>query len=120
MVLQAQASGAQVIGLASVGDDLVNLVKQAGEFGIQNGRRQTLAGFLIYITEVHALGLESPKVSPSHRAFTGTRMTFRALGPSTFWLRRRPCRPGSKPGVYTASLHFLKGMQKAGTATRSR
>ena len=56
MLLQAQASNADVIGLASVGTDLVNLVKQAGEFGVSG--RQTLAGFLIYITEVHALGLQ--------------------------------------------------------------
>lgn len=51
MLLQAQASGAQAIGLAAVGSDLVNLVKQAAEFGLTRPGGPVLAGFLIYITE---------------------------------------------------------------------
>jgi len=56
-LVKARASGADVIGLAAVGNDLVNLIKQAGEFGLGIGRGKTLAGFLIYITDIHALGL---------------------------------------------------------------
>lgn len=59
MLLQAQASGAQAIGLAAVGSDLVNLVKQAAEFGLTRPGGPVLAGFLIYITEVQALGLQA-------------------------------------------------------------
>ena len=58
-LLQARSSGARVIGLAAVGSDQVNLIKQAAEFGLQAGGRQTLAGFLVYITDVHALGLQA-------------------------------------------------------------
>ena len=57
-LLQAQASGAKVIGLANAGGDTVNAIKQASEFGITQGG-QSLAGLLIFITDVHALGLEA-------------------------------------------------------------
>ena len=57
-LLQAQASGAKVIGLANAGGDTINAIKQASEFGITQGG-QTLAGLLIFITDVHALGLET-------------------------------------------------------------
>ena len=56
-VLQAQAEGTDVVAFASVGGDLVNLIKQAHEFGLGNGGKPTLGGFLIYITDIHALGL---------------------------------------------------------------
>jgi branched-chain amino acid transport system substrate-binding protein len=56
-LLAAQSSGAKVIGLAAVGGDQVNALKQAAEFGLTRGNGKTLAGFLIYITDIHALGL---------------------------------------------------------------
>jgi branched-chain amino acid transport system substrate-binding protein len=55
-LLQAQASGAKVIGLANAGGDTINSIKQAAEFGITQGG-QALAGLLVFITDVHALGL---------------------------------------------------------------
>src|SRR6185503_16953631 len=57
-LLQAQSSGAQVIGLANAGGDTINSIKQAAEFGITQGG-QKLAGLLIFITDVHALGLQT-------------------------------------------------------------
>jgi branched-chain amino acid transport system substrate-binding protein len=57
-LLQAQGSGAQVIGLANAGGDTVNAIKQAKEFGITQGG-QTLAALLMFVTDVHALGLET-------------------------------------------------------------
>ena len=54
-LLQAKASGAKVIGLANAGADTVNSIKQAHEFGIT----QTLAGLLVFLTDIHALGLET-------------------------------------------------------------
>src|SRR5213083_544617 len=56
-LLQAQNSKAQVIGLANAGGDTINAVKQAAEFGIV-GKGQNLAGMLVFITDVHALGLD--------------------------------------------------------------
>ncbi len=57
-LLQAQASKAKVIGLANAGGDTINSIKQAGEFGIVAGG-QKLAGLLVFITDVNALGLQT-------------------------------------------------------------
>jgi branched-chain amino acid transport system substrate-binding protein len=57
-LLQAQASGAKIIGLANAGGDTINSVKQAAEFGIVKGG-QKLAGLLIFLTDVHSLGLKT-------------------------------------------------------------
>ena len=57
-LLQAQSSGAKVIGLANGGGDMINAVKQASEFGVtQSG--QSLAALVAFITDVHSLGLET-------------------------------------------------------------
>ena len=56
-LLQAQSSKAKVIGLANAGHDTINSIKQAAEFGIVSGG-QKLAGMLMFITDVHALGLK--------------------------------------------------------------
>lgn len=57
-LLQAQASSAKVIGLANVGRDTTNAIKQAAEFGLTGGR-QPLAALLAYINDVHSLGLSA-------------------------------------------------------------
>src|SRR5439155_7956020 len=56
-LLQAQGSKAKVIGLANAGADTINSIKQAAEFGIVKGG-QSLAGLLVFISDVHALGLD--------------------------------------------------------------
>ena len=56
-LLQAQASKAKIVGLANAGRDTINAIKQAGEFGLSQGGQQ-LAGLLIFVTDVQALGLE--------------------------------------------------------------
>ncbi len=55
-LLQAQASKAKIIGLANAGGDTTNSIKQAAEFGIVKGG-QKLAGLLVFLTDIHALGL---------------------------------------------------------------
>src|SRR5437660_9099104 len=56
-LLQAQSSKAKVVGLANAGGDTTNAIKQAAEFGLVKGG-QNLAGLLVFITDVHALGLD--------------------------------------------------------------
>src|SRR5882672_2492479 len=56
-LLQAQASKAKVIGLANAGGDTTNSIKQASEFGIVKGG-QSLAGMLVFLTDIHSLGLD--------------------------------------------------------------
>jgi branched-chain amino acid transport system substrate-binding protein len=57
-LLQAKASNAKVIGLANAGGDTINSIKQAAEFGIVTGG-QSLAGLLIFVTDIHTLGLKT-------------------------------------------------------------
>lgn len=113
-LLQAQASGADVIGLANAGGDTVNSIKQASEFGItQSG--QALAGLLIFITDVHALGLETAQGLVLTEAF------YWDLNDDTrAWSERFSGEMGgSKPtmvhaGVYSAVLHYLKAVEATG------
>jgi len=110
-LLQAQASGADVIGLANAGGDTVNSIKQAAEFGITQAG-QALAGLLIFITDVHALGLETAQGLVLTEAF------YWDLNDDTReWSARfSEEMGGSKPtmvhaGVYSAVTHYLKGVE---------
>ncbi len=119
-LLQAQASKAQVIGLANSGGDMVSSVKQAAEFGIGKGG-QRLAGLLIYITDVHAIGLRYAQglrlVSPFYWDMTeGTR---------AFSTRFSAERGGAKPsmvqaGTYASILHFTRAVTALGRADDGR
>jgi branched-chain amino acid transport system substrate-binding protein len=115
-LLQAQASRAKVIGLANAGGDTVNSIKQAAEFGIVAGG-QKLAGLLVFVTDVHALGLQTAQ------GLVLTESFYWDLNDNTrAWSRRfAPQRGGNMPtmvqaGVYSSVLHYLKAVN----ATRSK
>lgn len=114
-LLQAQASGAKVIGLANAGADTTNSIKQAHEFGITKGG-QNLAGLLIFITDVHGLGLETAKGLVLTEAF------YWDLNDDTrAWSKRFAAKhKGAMPtmvhaGVYASVLHYLKAVEAAGS-----
>ncbi|MHC2106144.1 MULTISPECIES: ABC transporter substrate-binding protein [unclassified Methylobacterium] len=109
-LLQAQASGAQVIGLADAGLDAANAIKQAHEFGIRQGG-QTLAALLIAITDIHSLGLEVAQ----GLAFTASFYWDLNDGTRAFADRFGARMSGRKPtsyqaGVYASTLHYLKAV----------
>ncbi|MGI4801944.1 MAG: ABC transporter substrate-binding protein, partial [Janthinobacterium lividum] len=118
-LLQAQASGAQVIGLANAGTDTVNCIKQAAEFGINQS--QQLAGLLFQIADVHAIGLQQAQGLVLTEAFywdlnDGTR---------AFSARVAPQLRGQKPsmlhaGAYSAVLHYLRAVKAVGSAEDGR
>ena len=113
-LLQAQASGAQVIGLANAGGDTINSIKQAAEFGIvQAGQR--LAGLLIFSTDVASLGLETAQGLVLTTAFDVDQNEA-----TKEFSARFAERDGSNPtmvqaGVYSAVLHYLKAIEATGT-----
>src|SRR5690625_645146 len=113
-LLQAQSSGAQVIGLANAGGDTVNTIKQAAEFGITQAG-QALAGLLIFLTDVHALGLQDAQ------GLVLTESFYWDLDDDTReWSARFEELDGDKPtmvqaGVYSAVLHYLKAIEATGT-----
>jgi len=113
-LLQAQASGAKIIGLANAGTDTINAIKQAKEFGIT--QNQQLAGLLVFISDIHSLGLETAQgmllttgyywdMDEASRAF-GKRFGERMKG-------RMPTMV--QAGVYSSVSHYLKAVAAAKT-----
>jgi branched-chain amino acid transport system substrate-binding protein len=110
-LLQAQASKAKVIGLANAGGDTTNSIKQAAEFGIVKGG-QSLAGLLVFITDVHSLGL------PTAQGLTFTETFYWDANDQTraFSKRFAPQDKGIHPtmvhaGVYASLLHYFKAVE---------
>ncbi len=114
-LLQAQASKAKIIGLANAGGDTTNSIKQAAEFGIAKGG-QSLAGLLVFITDVHALGLQTAQ----GLIFTETFYWDRTDDTRAFAKRFSTANRGIHPtmihaGVYSAVLHYLKAIEAGKT-----
>ncbi|MBP2297626.1 ABC transporter substrate-binding protein [Azospirillum picis] len=113
-LLQAQGSGADVIGLANAGGDTVNAVKQAAEFGITQAG-QSLAGLLMFISDVHALGLQAAQGLMFTEGF------YWDMDDQTReWSKKFEEKSGRKPtmvqaGVYSAVKHYLKSVEAAKT-----
>ncbi|MDR3524284.1 MAG: ABC transporter substrate-binding protein [Acetobacteraceae bacterium] len=115
MILQAQNSGADVIGLAAVGGELVNLIKQANEFGITHGGKQTLAGFLIYLTDIHALGLDVANSFILPSSFYWDQNDQARAWSKRFFAEQKAIPTRSQATIYSVTTHFLKSMAHAGT-----
>ncbi|MBI5128656.1 MAG: ABC transporter substrate-binding protein [Rhodopseudomonas palustris] len=114
-LLQAQGSKAKVVGLATSGADVQTAIKQAGEFGIVESGQQ-LAGLLVFITDVNALGL---KVAQGLQVTTSF---YWDLNDDTrAWAKRYFAATGGKPpsmvqaGVYSGVHHYLAAVKAAGT-----
>ena len=114
-LLQAQSSKAKVVGLANAGGDTTNSIKQASEFGIVAGG-QKLAALLLFINDVHALGLKTAQ------GLTFTESFYWDLNDNTrAWSKRfaKVSPKGSMPsmtvaGLYAGVLHYLKAMEALG------
>ena len=111
-LLQAQASKAKVIGLANAGGDTVNAIKQAAEFGITKGG-QSLAGLLVFISDIHSLGLATAQGLLLTESFywdtnEGTRNFSKAFAAGN--KGRMPTM--AQAGVYSATMHYLKAVHE--------
>src|SRR5438876_6803130 len=111
LLLQAQASKAKIIGLANAGGDTTNAIKQAAEFGLVKGG-QNLAGLLVFITDVHALGLDKAQgLIMTETFYWDTNDKTRAFA-KKFAERNRQIHPTMiHAGVYSATLHYLKAVE---------
>lgn len=114
-LLQAQASKAKVIGLANAGGDTINAIKQASEFGItQAGQR--LAGLLVFISDIHSLGL---KIAQGLVVTTGFYWDYN--DETRAWSKKWSARMNGRmptmaqAGCYSGAMHYLKAIQAAGT-----
>ena len=113
-ILQAQSSKAKVVGIANAGGDTVNAIKAAREFGLVEGG-QNLAALLMFINDVHSLGLNNTQ---------GTYLTTASYwdmdGATRAWSQKFRERTGAMPsmlqaGVYGSVLHYLKAVKAAGS-----
>lgn len=113
-LLQAQASGAKVIGLANAGGDTINAIKQAAEFGIVEGG-QRLAGLLLFISDVHSLGLETAQGVVLTTGFYWDLDEETRAWSKRFFERRNAMPTMTHAGVYSSVTHYLKAIEAAGT-----
>ncbi|MGZ6140568.1 MAG: ABC transporter substrate-binding protein [Myxococcaceae bacterium] len=110
-LLQAQASKAKVIGLANAGGDTINSIKAASEFGIVQGG-QKLAGLLVFISDVHALGLKTANGLQLTSAYYWDRDDKTRAWSKKFAARMNGRMPTMvQAGVYAGVLHYLKAVQ---------
>jgi branched-chain amino acid transport system substrate-binding protein len=113
-LLQAQASKAKIIGLANGGGDTINAIKQAGEFGIVAGG-QNLAAIVMFISDVHSLGLKLAQgLIITEAYYWDLNDRTRAFG-KRFMERVKRMPTMNQAATYSATLHYLKAVQAAGT-----
>ena len=115
LLLQAQESKAQEIGLASVGADLVNEIKQAHEFGIGKDGRQALVAFLVYIQDINALGLDTAQGLAVTSGFYWDQSDSARAFAKQFFEKRKMMPSKDHAEIYTAVLHYLRAVDAAGT-----
>jgi branched-chain amino acid transport system substrate-binding protein len=109
-LLQAQQSKAKIIGLANAGSDTTNAIKQAAEFGIVQGG-QNLAGLLVFITDVHALGLKTAQGLVLTEAWYWDQSDNNRAFAKEFAAANKGNMPTMvQAGVYSAVTHYLKAV----------
>lgn len=113
-LLQAQASRAQVIGLANAGGDTINSIKQAAEFNI-TGTGQRVVPMVVFINDVHSLGLKYAQGLTFTAAFYWDRTPETRKWAAEFEKRMKKKPSGPQAGAYSAVRHYLLAVQKAGT-----
>jgi branched-chain amino acid transport system substrate-binding protein len=113
-LLQAQASKAKIIGLANGGADTINSIKQAAEFGIVAGG-QKLAAMVMFISDVHSLGLKTAQGLVITEAFYWDKDDkTRAFG-KRFYERTKRMPTMNQAANYSATLHYLNAVKASGT-----
>ena len=114
-LLQAQASKAKIIGMANAGGDTTNTIKQASEFGIVAGG-QKLAGLLLFITDVHALGLKVAQgLNFTETFYWDLNDDTRAFGKRFAERMKNKAQPSMvQAGVYSGLLHYFKALEALG------
>jgi branched-chain amino acid transport system substrate-binding protein len=111
-LLQAQQSKAKIIGLANAGSDTTNAIKQASEFGIVQGG-QNLAGLLVFITDVHALGLKTAQGLVLTEAWYWDQNDNNRAFAKEFGAANKGNMPTMvQAGVYSAVFHYLKAVHE--------
>ncbi|GLR26904.1 ABC transporter substrate-binding protein [Limnobacter litoralis] len=112
-MLQAQASGAQIVGLANAGGDTVNSIKAANEFGVT--KTMKLAGLLMFISDVHSLGLNQTKGMYLTDSWYWDQDDAARKWAKRFYATEKKMPTSLHAADYSATLNYLKAVQKIGT-----
>jgi branched-chain amino acid transport system substrate-binding protein len=112
-LLKAQSSGAKVIGLANAGTDTTNSIKQAAEFGITP--KQSLAGLLMFLTDVHSLGLKATQGMYLTEGFYWDLNAETRAWSKRFFEKHKRMPTMVQAGDYSSTMHYLKAVKAAGT-----
>jgi branched-chain amino acid transport system substrate-binding protein len=112
-MLQAQSSKAQILGLANAGGDTVNAIKAANEFGVT--KTMKLAGLLMFITDVHSLGLDLTK-----GMYLTSGWYWNLNDDTRAWSKRYYAKTKKEPSMlqaadYSATMQYLKAVKATGT-----
>ncbi len=119
-LLQAQASGADVIGIANAGADTQNTLKQAAEFGIAKQGKQRLAALLVFVTDVFSIGLEVAGGLNLTTSFYWDR-TDETRAFTKLFMAQKPKPPSMlQAASYTGVRHWMAAVAKAGTLDAAR
>jgi branched-chain amino acid transport system substrate-binding protein len=114
-LLQAQSSGAKVVGIAGSGTGFMNAVKSANEFGLTKGGKQSLAGLLVWVTDVDALGLESAQGLTLTNGFYWDQDDASREWSKRFFALTKRMPTMSDAGNYSSTMHYLKAVAAVGS-----
>ncbi|GIZ50119.1 ABC transporter substrate-binding protein [Noviherbaspirillum aridicola] len=114
-LLRAQSSGAKVVGLANAGGDTINAIKGAHEFRLTASGKQRLAGLLVYINDIHTLGLEAAQGMLLTTGFYWDRNEETRKWARRFFEKTKKMPNMSQAGLYSSVLHYLNAVRAAGT-----
>lgn len=112
-LLQAQTSKAKIIGLANAGGDTINSIKAAREFGIT--KNQSLAGLLVFITDIHSLGLATTQGMLLTEAYYWDLNDDTRKWARRFFEKMKKMPTMAQAGVYSSITHYLKAVKAVGT-----
>lgn len=112
-VLQAQASKAQILGMANAGGDTVNTIKAANEFGVT--KTMKLAGLLVFINDIHALGLKTTQGMYVTDSWYWNQDAETRAWSRRFFEKMKKMPSSVQAGDYSAALEFLKAVKATGS-----
>lgn len=114
-LLQAQASKAKVVAIAGSGTVFINAVKSAKEFGLTDGGKQTIAGLLVWINDIHAMGLPLAQGLVLTNGFYWDRDDETRAFAKRFYERLKRMPNMGDAGDYSSTMHYLNAIKAAGT-----
>lgn len=114
-LLSAQSSGASVIALANAGGDTINALKAVSEFQITKSGKQSVAAMVLFLTDVHALGLPATQGLLLTTAFYWDRTEETRKWSKRFFEKMKRMPTDAQAGDYSSTMHYLKAVQAAGT-----